>query len=41
MHQIACIYKVVPQLKWNNTYLQTTEKLERKNIAKIVFSMKS
>ena len=23
MHQIACIYIVVPQQKWNNTYLET------------------
>ena len=41
MHQIARIYMVVPQQKWNNTYLQAAEKLEGKIIAKIVFNMKS
>ena len=33
MHQIACIYIVVPQQKWKNTYLETTSKLEGVNIA--------
>ena len=33
MHQIACIYIVVPQQQWNNTYLETTYKLEGRNIA--------
>ena len=28
MHQVACIYIAVPQQKWNNTYLETTYKLE-------------
>ena len=28
MHQIASIYIVVPQQKWNNTYLETIYKLE-------------
>ena len=28
MHQIACIYIVVPLQMWNNTYLETTYKLE-------------
>ena len=23
MHQIACLYIVVPKQKWNNTYLKT------------------
>ena len=33
MHQIACIYIVVSQQKCNNTYLETTYKLEEGNIA--------
>ena len=33
MHQIAGIYIVVPQQKWNNTYLETIYKLEGGNIA--------
>ena len=33
MHKIACIYIVVPDQKWNNTYLETTYKLEGGNIA--------
>ena len=33
MHQVACIYIVVPQQKWNNTYLETAWKLEEGNIA--------
>ena len=28
MHQVACIYIAVPQQKWNNTYLETSYKLE-------------
>ena len=28
IHQIACIYIVVPQQKWNNNYSETTYKLE-------------
>ena len=28
MHQIGCIYLVVPQQKWNNIYLETIYKLE-------------
>ena len=27
MHQIACIYILVPQQKWNNTYVETAHKL--------------
>ena len=37
MHQIACIYIVVPQQKWNNTFLETTYKLEEGNIANFCF----
>ena len=37
MHQIACIYIEVPQQKWNNTYLETTYKLEGGNIANFCF----
>lgn len=33
MHQIACVYIVVPPQKWNNTYLDITYKLEWENIA--------
>ena len=33
MHQIACTYIAVPQQKWNNTYLETINKLEGGNIA--------
>ena len=33
MHQIGCIYIVVPQQKWNNTCLETIYKLEVGNIA--------
>ena len=40
MHQIACIYIVVPQRKWNNTYLETTYKLEGGNIANYCFQDK-
>ena len=40
MHQIACIYIVVPQQKWNNTYLETTCKLKGVNIAKFCFQDK-
>ena len=40
MHQIACIYIVVPQQEWNNTYLETTQKLERGNIANFCFQDK-
>ena len=32
MHQIACIYIVVSQQKWNNTYLETMYKLEGENM---------
>ena len=31
MRQIACIYIVVAQQKWNNTYLGTIYKLEEAN----------
>ena len=37
MLQIACIYIVVPQQKWNNTYLETAWKLEEGNIANYCF----
>ena len=37
MHQIACIYIVVLQQKWNTTYLETTWKLEEGNIANYCF----
>ena len=40
MHQIAYIHIVVPQRKWNNTYLETTYKLERVNIANDCFQDK-
>ena len=40
MHQIACIYIVVPQQKWNNTYLKTTYKLEGGSIANYCFQDK-
>ena len=40
MHQIACIYIVVPQQKWNNTYLETKYKLEGGNIANYCFQDK-
>ena len=33
MHKIACIYIVVPQQKSNDTYLETTYKLEGGNVA--------
>ena len=36
-YQIACIYIVVRQKKWNNTYLETTYKLEWGNIANFCF----
>lgn len=29
IHQMGCIYIMVPQDKWNNTTLETTNKLER------------
>ena len=37
MHQIACIYFLVLQQKWNNTYLETTYKLEGVTIANFSF----
>ena len=37
MLQIACIYIVVPQQKWNDTYSKTTHKLERTNVANFHF----
>ena len=36
-YQIACIYIVVRQKKWNNTYLETAYKLEWGNIANFCF----
>ena len=35
MHQIACIYIVVPQKEWNNTYLETAYTLEGVNITEL------
>ena len=40
MHHIACIYIVIPQQKWNNTYLETTYKLEGGNVANYCFQDK-
>ena len=37
MPQIPCIYIVVPQEKWNNTYLETTYKLEGGSVANYCF----
>ena len=38
MHQIACTYIVAPQQMWNNTYLETTYKLEGGGYCKLLFS---
>ena len=40
MHQIACIYIVVPQQKWNNAYLETAYKLEEGNVSNYCFQVK-
>ena len=40
MHQIVCIYIVVPEQKWINTILVTTSKLEGRNIANFCFQNK-
>ena len=41
-HKIACIYIVIPQQKWNNTYLETTYKLDWGEILQnSVFKVKS
>ena len=40
MHQIACIYIVVPQQKWNNAYLETAYKLEGGNVSNYCFQVK-
>ena len=40
MHQVACIYIVVPQQKWNNTYIETKCKLEMVDIANFCFQDK-
>ena len=40
MHQIACIYTVVPEQKWKNSYLETTQKLEARNITNFCFQDK-
>ena len=40
MHEIACIFIVVPQQKWNNTYAGTLYKLEG-GVQTFVFKMKS
>ena len=40
MHQIACIYIVVPQQKWNNAYLETAYKLEGGNVGNYCFQDK-
>ena len=40
MHQIACIYIVVPQQKWNNAYVETAYKLEGGNVSNYCFQVK-
>ena len=40
MHEVACIFIVVPQQKWNNTYAGTLYKLEG-GVQTFVFKMKS
>ena len=40
MHQIACIYIVVSQQKWNNPYLGTLYKLEGGNFENYCFQGK-
>ena len=40
MHQIACIYTVVPQQKENNAYLETAYQLEEGNVANYCFQDK-
>ena len=40
MHQIACIYIVVPPQKWSNTYFETTHKLQGGNVANYCFQDK-
>ena len=40
MHQVACIYIVVAQQKWNNTYLETTNELEGENVENYCFQEK-
>ena len=41
IHQIAGIYIVVPQQKWNNTYLETINKLEGGILQTSVLKIKS
>ena len=40
MHQIARIYIVFPQQKWNNVYLETAFKLEEGDVANYCFQDK-
>ena len=40
MHEVACIFIVVPQQKWNNIYAGTLYKLEG-GVQTFVFKMKS
>ena len=40
MHQIACIYIVVPQQKSDTAYLETVYKLEGGNVANYCFQDK-
>ena len=40
MHQIACIYIVVPQQMWNNAYLETRYKPDGVNIVNFCFQYK-
>ena len=40
MHQIACIYIVVPQQKWNNAYLKTAYKPKGGNVENYWFQDK-
>ena len=41
MHQIACIYIVVPQQKWENMYLESIKKLDGGVLQTFVFKIKS
>ena len=41
MYQTACIQIVVPQQKWNNTYLETTYKLDEGKVSPTMDSKKN
>ena len=41
MHQFACIYIVVPQQTWTNTYLEVTFKIEEDMFETSVFKLRS